>query len=141
MNDQNQPPPRAITRFEIVSVALTVIGFLGLGALSLLRSILGVSEREFMAGPTASGAVWLFSGFFIVGLLVLFPLAVFARRRALPPPPVRPMPWYGIFLIPLHLGDPDWVMPRWITWPIMAVFSFLLVVIVIGMIYAFIKAA
>jgi hypothetical protein len=141
MNEQKETPPsNGLTKFEVVSLAITAVGFVGLGGLALLRWAFGVSERQLMASSTGAIAVGVFSGLLMFGLIILFPLATFARRRTIPPQPVRPMPWWGIFLIPLGLGDPDWTMPRWIVWPVMAVLAFLLFFVFVIVIAAFFNA-
>jgi hypothetical protein len=50
-----------------------------------------LTEREFMQ-TSRGAAVWLFSGYFIVGLLVLFPASVMLQKRAGVPIPGPPVP-------------------------------------------------
>ncbi|MHB0955145.1 MAG: hypothetical protein ACYC6N_06730 [Pirellulaceae bacterium] len=95
--------------FDVSSVMLTTVGFIGLWLSKLIRDFQRVSEREFMATAGGSATVWLLSACFLVGLMVLFPISLCLRRRA------------GVPL-------PGPTLPRWIAWPATAI---LLVVIVI----------
>jgi hypothetical protein len=135
--EDQQSAARVVIRFEVFSIAVAGIGFVGLGALAVLRWILGTSESQFMAEPAGALATWVFTILFLVGMVVLFPLAVFARRRSIPPPPSRPMPWWGIFAIIFGGADPDWTMPRWITWPVMTLFALLLLFLIVAMVASF----
>ena len=51
---------------------MTSVGFVGLWFCKQLREHDGLTERQFMQ-PNGGAAVWLFSGYFVIGLLVLFP--------------------------------------------------------------------
>ena len=88
--------------FSVSSVMLTAVGFIGLWLSKQIRDFQGVSEREFMATAVGSIAVWLFAACFLVGLLVLFPIALYLQRRAGAP-----------------LPGPT--LPSWIAWPATAI--------------------
>lgn len=135
MNEQKAPPARTgLTRFEFLSLSTIALGFAGFGILTLLRLALGMSDRQFMANSAGGTAVWICAGLTIVGLGILCPIAVFVRRYATASQRGRPMPWWGIVFIPFGLGDPEWMIPRWITWPMMAILVLLLVSLVTVMV-------
>lgn len=52
----------------------------GLFILLLVRKLLGMSEREFMATPVGGTLVWILSGAFTVTLLVILPLAIHKKE-------------------------------------------------------------
>ena len=62
----------------------------------------GVTERRWMETPAGSTAVWLLSGCFVIGLLVLFPVSLYLQKRS------------GVPL-------PGPRVPAWIAWPWIAV--------------------
>lgn len=91
------------------SLALTVVGFVGLWLLKQIREDQEISELEFMQTALGRAAVWAFAACFLVGLMVLFPIALYLQGRAGVP-----------------IAGP--VLPKWIAWPVQAI-----VVIIIGM--------
>ena len=69
-----------LSRFEVASGIVWFVGLAGLGALALIRWALSIPMAEFMASWPGSVAVWIFSGLFVLGALILHPFAVWARR-------------------------------------------------------------
>ena len=92
----------------ILSVVLTVVGFVGLWSAQQFREHRGIGEGEFMDSTTGDILVWLFATCFIVGLLVVFPLSLYLQRRAGLPLPGPTLPtWMARlvrFLIVLVIG-------------------------------------
>ena len=81
MNKQNKPLGRTgPTRLEIVSIAISALGFLGLCAIALIRWTFGITTQQIMASWMGSMAVWLFSAIFALGFIVLHPVAILTRR-------------------------------------------------------------
>jgi len=86
------------------STAMIVVGFGGLWLCKQLREHDGLTEQQFMH-TRGGAAVWLFSGYFVVGLLVLFPLSVLLKKRARVAIPGPTVPrWIGWSLIGIALG-------------------------------------
>jgi hypothetical protein len=125
----------------LAAMANITLAALGLFGLFLLRSLLGLTEAQFMNSPLVAAWVYICSGFLILGLFVLLPLSVFVGRSKVPVSSARHMPWYGLFLIPLGLADPDWTIPRWISWPVLAILAFLVFLLVYGLIFSLFIAA
>lgn len=80
------------------------VGFVGLWFCKQLREHDGLTERQFMQ-TNGGAAVWLFSGYFVIGLLVLFPISVLLQKRAgVPIPGPRVPRWIGWLLITIALA-------------------------------------
>ena len=88
----------------VASLLLTVVGFVSSWLTMRVREYQGLSEREFLDSAVGSTAVWLSAGCFMVGLLILCPLALYLQRRAKVPRP-------GLRL------------PAWLAWPVKVLFS------------------
>jgi hypothetical protein len=86
----------------LTSGLLTAIGFVGLWLCQLVRERQGLSERQFMETTGGGIAVWSLSACFVFGLMVLYPIALVAQKRAGVP-----------------LPGPN--VPNWIAWPLQAV--------------------
>jgi hypothetical protein len=94
---------------------MTAVGFGGLWLCKQLREQDGLSERQFMH-TNGGAAVWLFSGYFVVGLLVLMPLSVMLQKRA------------GVRI-------PGPTVPRWIGWSLITIalmLASLILLIILG---------
>lgn len=81
MKEHNETSAKTgLTGFEVASITIWFVGLFGLGALALIRWALGIPMSQFMASSAGSIAVWIFSGLFVLGSLILHPFAVWARR-------------------------------------------------------------
>jgi hypothetical protein len=80
---------------------MAAVGFGGLWLCKQLREHDGLTEAQFMQ-TRGGAAVWLFSGYWLVGLLVLFPLSVMLQKRAGVP-----------------IQGPT--VPRWISWTLITI--------------------
>jgi hypothetical protein len=92
----------AYQKLERLSVLLTLIGFVGLWLCKQVEQHLGLTDRQWMEAPAGRVAVWLCSGCFTMGLMVLLPVSLYFKRKA------------GVPL-------PGPRVPNWITWPVVAV--------------------
>ena len=98
----------------MMSGALTLIGFIGLWLCNLLE------DHPAMTGPQpkdmASGslALYIFSGCFVSGLLILFPLSILLQRIA-------------------HVPLPGPTVPKWIAWPFVIIMYALIFLLLIGL--------
>lgn len=107
------PPYRTI---GVLSLLATAVGLLGLWVCRQIQVVHNMSEREFMANTGGTIAIWSFSFCFILGLFVLFPIALRLQERsgaAIPGPKV----------------------PDWLAWPfriLMIVGIGIIVVAIIG---------
>ena len=86
-------------RINYVSLALTAIGFLGLWFAKLYRDRIGLTEQQFMQNQNHSIIVWILSGLFIAGLLVLFPVSLILERKN-----------RGTLESPTNPSVPSWLM-------------------------------
>jgi hypothetical protein len=83
---------------------MAAVGFGGLWLCKQLREHDGLTEAQFMQ-TRGGAAVWLFSGYWLVGLLVLFPLSVMLQKRAGVPIQGPTVPrWIGWTLITIALA-------------------------------------
>lgn len=86
-----------------VGMGFTLIGGFGLWFCKEYRELVGLTEHQFMRG-NAGIAVWILSGAFILGLMILFPLSVVLQKRAGAPIPGPIVPrWIGYSLIAIAL--------------------------------------
>jgi hypothetical protein len=124
---------------EKLGYAIALFAFIGLGASKLARSAMGLSETDFMRSSVGAVLIWTLAFLFIIGLFVLFPIGVYLRTRKPPIVPHRAMPWWGVFVIPLGLADPDWKISPWIHIPLRVImvvgFFALLFVIIMAYVY------
>jgi hypothetical protein len=60
---------------------MAAVGFGGLWLCKQLREHDGLTEAQFMH-TRGGAAVWLFSGYWLVGLLIVLPLSVMLQKRA-----------------------------------------------------------
>jgi hypothetical protein len=95
---------------------MTAVGFGGLWLCKQIREHQWLTEREFMQ-TSRGAAVWLFSGYFIVGLLVLFPASVMLQKR-----------------VGVPIAGPR--VPRWIGWCLITIALALASFILLGLIAA-----
>jgi hypothetical protein len=83
---------------------MAAVGLGGLWLCKQLREHDGLTEAQFMQ-TRGGAAVWLFSGYWLVGLLVLFPLSVILQKRAGVPIQGPTVPrWIGWTLITIALA-------------------------------------
>jgi len=127
-------PLRRAIGLQKLSLLLTAIGFIGLGVSAGIRMYLGLRDEEFMASVPGSIAVFIFSGLFILGLVVLFPVSVFMQRKAEGQVNRDRIPRWGWFLVPFGMADPGWEMPQWIAWPVRLLLFVLLTVVLLLMV-------
>lgn len=82
---------------------MAAVGFGGLWLCKQLREHDGLTEAQFMQ-TRGGAAVWLFSGYWLAALLILFPLSVILRKRAgvAIPGPTVPR-WIGLILVTIGL--------------------------------------
>lgn len=72
---------RFAERLEFFSVLVWILGFAGLSAIAVIRWLFDVSLENFIGSLTGSIALWVFSGLFVLGFLILHPLAVLLKAR------------------------------------------------------------
>jgi hypothetical protein len=104
---------RLADRTEWVGVRTAATGLLGLFAGWLIRRWLGNSEQEQVAGALGSSLMWLFSGAFVLGLMVVLPASSLLRRRARRLAPISDDTD--------QVEVPEWELPARIGWPLWAI--------------------
>src|SRR5438552_1079670 len=89
---------------------MIAVGFGGLWLCKEIREHQWLTEREFMQ-TSRGAAVWLFSGYWLVGLLILFPLSVMLQKRAGVPIQGPTVPrWIGWCLIIVALALASFIL-------------------------------
>ncbi len=74
---------------------LIAIGFVGLWLCKHVREHQGITETQFMQTASGGVAVWSLSACFVLGLLILFPTALYLQRRAGVPLPGPNVPGWA----------------------------------------------
>ncbi|MGD9613627.1 MAG: hypothetical protein AB7V22_12090 [Kiritimatiellia bacterium] len=95
--------------------------------------------RDMMQHPIWASAIYVFSAVFAITLLMAVPIEILVvgrmARRNKPPDKLTLADIAGI---PLGAYNPNAEVPKWIAYPILALFWFLLALLALGMVLAFI---
>lgn len=119
----------------IVAAGLAIgTGTVGLAFLKVVQVLAGLEERDLVEHPVARWVVYPVAGLYLIGI-ALIPIAVFWGPRETPANK-NPMPWYGLFLVPLSMDDPSWTVPGWIKWPMLALLFALIGLVLYGAVFA-----
>ena len=119
--------------------ATSAIGFFGLFACRLFEILFYENEREMGENPFWFSAIIVFLILFVVPLIVFLPIQILnierKGRRAMPPDKQTTSDVIGI---PFGAFNPNASVPKWISFPILALFWILLVALVLGLAMALI---
>lgn len=100
----------------------TAIGFAGLGLSRLIADRYFGGEHEMMQTRYGRLVVMTSSLLWLIGTLVVLPVAVLVQRRRMPESEMTIYPWWQwVLLVPYFDRDNDAKVPRWIWMPIFAI--------------------
>ena len=116
-----------------------VLSFLGLGLCKLVELLVFENGREMMRNPIWASAIYAVSAVFAITLLIAVPIEILVverkTRRKKPPDKLTLADIAGI---PLGAYNPNAEVPKWIAYPTLALFWFLLAALALGMVLAFV---
>lgn len=125
------------TRWLIYGFAI-VLSFLGLGSCKLVELLMFDNGRDMMRHPLWSWMIYVFTAVFVTTLLVAVPVEILVvgkkARRKKPP---EKLTLADIAGIPFGAYNPNAEVSKWIAYPILALFWFLLATLALGLIGAF----
>ena len=111
---------------------------MGLGLCKLVELLFFENGRDMMQHPWWSSAIYVLAAIFVMTLLVAVPIEILVvgkmARRKNPPDKLTLADIAGI---PFGAYNPNAEVPKWIAYPVLALFWLLLGALALGMVLAF----